>query len=54
MGHYKAVSFSKEISSLHAARLTACGRKGLPLKRWGTGLTVLIEKTPGNIFINKM
>jgi hypothetical protein len=54
MGHYKAASFSKEISSFYVARLTACGRKGLPLKWWGTGLTVLIEKTPGNNFINKM
>jgi hypothetical protein len=54
MGHYKASSFSKEISSLHATRPTACGRKGLPLKRWGTGLMVLIEKTPGKSFINKM
>ncbi len=32
-GHYKAASFSKDLSALHAAKLTACGKKGIPLSR---------------------
>jgi hypothetical protein len=53
-GHYKAASFSKDLFALHAAKLTACGKKGIPLSRWGIGLTVLLEKTRGNNKINKM
>ncbi len=30
-GHYKAASYSTTLSSLHAAKLTACGRMGAPL-----------------------
>jgi hypothetical protein len=54
MGHYKAASFSKELFALHTAKLTACGRKGIPHSRWSIGLTVLLEKTHGNNFIKKM
>jgi hypothetical protein len=30
-GHYKATSYSTTLSSLHAAKLAACGRMGIPL-----------------------
>ena len=30
-GHYKATSYSTTLSSLNAAKLTACGRMGIPL-----------------------
>jgi hypothetical protein len=40
-GHYKAASFSKDSLALHAAKLTACGRKGIMLKRWTVGLSQL-------------
>ncbi len=53
-GHYKAATFSKDLSMLHAAKLTACGKKGIPLSRWGIGLTVLLKKTRGNNKIHKM
>jgi hypothetical protein len=53
-GHYKATSFSPCNSSLHAAKLTACSRMGVPLKRWTVGLIVFLKKTRGNNFINKM
>jgi hypothetical protein len=42
-GHYKAASYSTTLSSLHAAKLTACGRMGVPLARWSIGLMVLLE-----------
>jgi hypothetical protein len=30
-GHYKAASFDKNLSALHAAKLSACTKKGIPL-----------------------
>jgi hypothetical protein len=51
---YKAASFNRDLSALQAAKLSACARKGVPLARWGVGLTVLLEKTRGNNLINKM
>ena len=53
-GLYKAASFDKHLSAFHAAKLTACARKGIVLTRWTVGLTVLLEKTPGDKRIQKM
>ncbi len=53
-GHYKAASFNWDLSALQAAKLSACARKGIPLARWGVGLTILLEKTRGNNLINKI
>jgi hypothetical protein len=56
-GHYslyKVASFDKHLSAFHAAKLTACARKGVVLARWTVGLTILLEKTPGNNKIHKM
>ncbi len=39
---------------MHAAYLTAYARKGIPLKRWGVGLMVLLEKIIGNNFVHKL
>jgi hypothetical protein len=52
--HYKAAAHHKMLSAMHAAYLTACARKGIPLKRWGVGLTVLLEKVIGNNFVHKL
>ena len=51
-GHYKAASFDPALSALHAAKLTLCAKMGVPLARWGFGLTVLLEKNCGNNFVN--
>jgi hypothetical protein len=40
--------------AMHAAYLTACARKGIPLKRWGIGLMVLLDKITGNNFVHKL
>jgi hypothetical protein len=48
------MSYSSSLSSLHTVKLMACGRMDVPLARWSIGLTVLLEKTRGNNFINKM
>jgi hypothetical protein len=53
-GLYKVASFDKHLSAFHAAKLTACARKGAALARWTVGLTVLLEKTPGYNKIHKM
>ncbi len=37
-GRYKATSFNKKMSALHAAKLSACTRKGMPLACWGIEL----------------
>ena len=53
-GHYKAASFDDSITALHCGKLSLAAESGVPLDRWGNGLTVLLEKVKGNIFINKM
>jgi hypothetical protein len=52
--HYKVAAFHYMLSAMHAAYLTACARKSIPLKRWGVGLTVLLEKIIGNNFVHKL
>jgi hypothetical protein len=52
--HYKAAAFHYMLSAMHAAYLTACARKGIPLKRWGVGLTVLLKKIIRNNFVHKL
>ena len=52
--HYKAQSFDRHLSSMQAAKLSLAAKTGVPLSRWGNGLTVLLEKVFGNIFIEKM
>jgi hypothetical protein len=53
-GHYKATSFDKDLSALHATKLSACTNWGVPLSHWGVGLTILLEKTLGNNNIHNM
>ena len=52
MGHYKAVAFDPDVATLHAAKLLACAKKGVPLKIWGVGLNVLLEKVMDDNFVN--
>ena len=53
-GHYKSTSHDRYITALHCAKLTLAVTTGIPLARWGQGLTILLEKVFGNIYINKM
>jgi hypothetical protein len=52
--HYKAVASHSMLLAMHAAYLSACAQKGIPLTRWGIGLTVLLERIFGNNFVNKL
>jgi hypothetical protein len=53
-GHYIAASFYPNLFVLHAAKLSICARNGEPLARWGKGLTVLLEKLLGKVFVHKL
>ena len=53
-GHYKAAARDQYLLALQAAKLTLAATTGIPLARWGNGLTILLEKMFGNIYINKM
>jgi hypothetical protein len=49
-----AASFCLDLSLLHAAKITICTKDGVSLARWGKGLTILLEKNIGNIFVHKL
>ena len=53
-GHYKAAAFDDDLSALHAAKLSECAKRGLPLPRWSQGVTVLLEKIMGNTFVHRL
>jgi hypothetical protein len=40
--------------AMHAAYLSVCAQKGIPLACWGIGLTALLEKIVGNDFVHKL
>jgi len=46
--HYKAASYHTMLLAMHAAYLTACAQKGVPLACWRIGLTLLLKKVVGN------
>jgi hypothetical protein len=52
--HYKAASYDKDLSTLKAVKLLLAAATGIPLVRWGTGITILLEKVHANIYIDKM
>ncbi len=53
-GHYKAALFCCDLSALHASKLSLVARKGVQLSRWNRGLTVLLKKIVGNVFVHKL
>jgi hypothetical protein len=52
--HYKAVASHSMLSAMHAAYLTVCAQRSIPLACWGINLIVLLEKIVGNNFIHKL
>ncbi len=54
MGHHKASSYNKDLALLHAAKQTLCARMGVPLDRWGFEVTVLLEKSCGNNYVDRL
>ncbi len=53
-GHYMVASYDRYLLAMHAAKLTLAASTSVPLACWGNGLTVLLEKVFGNIYIDKM
>ena len=53
-GYYKAAAHSDSLSALHTAKLNLALETGTPLERWGHGLTVLLEKEFGAIYLDKL
>ncbi len=53
-GHDKAASYDRYLSAMHAAKLTLAASTGVTLARWRNGLTILLEKVFGNIYVDKM
>jgi len=45
--HYIVASYDKDLSILQSAKLSLAASTGIPLARWGKGLTILLEKVPG-------
>ena len=54
LGHYKASIDNQDISALQASNVNLSLSRGVPLSRWKKGVTVLLEKEPGNCFIEKL
>ena len=53
-GHYKAAAESDYLSRLHALHITTIARSGCHPKRWGRGLTVMLEKIAGCALVHKL
>ena len=53
-GHWKAAVFSESLKSFFAAKLTAIGTYGIPPRRLGLGLQVMLEKVAGVGLVNKL
>ncbi len=47
-------SFCPDLLLLYTAKLFICARNRVLLVRWGKGLTILLEKIMGNVFVHKL
>ena len=53
-GHYKAICDNPTLVKLHTDNINLAARYGKPLKRWQSGVTVLLEKLLGNTNLSKL
>jgi hypothetical protein len=53
-GHYIAASDDPELAILHVESMNVAASYGLPLDRWKSALTVLLEKVMGNMLMEKL
>ena len=53
-GHYIAASDDPELAILHVESMYIAASYGLPLDRWKSALTVLLEKVMGNMLMEKL
>jgi hypothetical protein len=52
--HYKAGANSPLISHFHATKVSVMLKSGWGYERWGRGLSVMLEKTPGCHLVSKL
>ena len=52
--HYRAACDDIELVKLHVGSINLAARRCVPLERWRSGVTVLLEKVLGNVFIDKL
>ena len=53
-GHYKAICDQPTLVQLHTDNINLAAQYGTPLARWQSGVTVLLEKIPGNTSLSKL
>ena len=53
-GHYKAHTVQKEIAEIKCKLVNLALLSGQPLMRWTKGVSVMLEKVPGNINVQKL
>ena len=53
-GCYKVTALDEDLSKAHAILLDMATRLGCSLPRWQQGLTVMLEKKPGCILVEKL
>ena len=53
-GHYIAAAENDYLTALHTARINLALETGIPYERWGHGLTCLLEKEFGSIYVDKL
>ena len=53
-GHYKAASTNDYISEVHACFVHIASETGIKIDRWTKGLTIMLEKSPGVIKVDKL
>ena len=53
-GHYIAAADSEPLARLHTMKISEAARRGVPLARWGYGVTVLLEKVAGVSIMTKL
>ena len=52
--HCIAAADSESLSELHAAKISKVYKRGVPLARWGLGVTILLDNNAGVILVNKL
>ena len=53
-GHYCCAAHEEYLSTIHTAKLNLALATGIGLDRWTKGLTVLLEKSFGQIYVEKL
>ena len=53
-GHYKAHALMSELAVIKCRLVNLALTNGVPLARWSKGVSVMLEKSPGSINVQKL